>query len=61
MGVYSGNARVHLGGPKGLKFELRRGDVIVIPAGGSTQRAKSVTASVEPGPAGTRPSGHAVR
>ena len=33
LGVYSGNAKVQLGGPKGLKFEVQRGDVIVIPAG----------------------------
>jgi uncharacterized protein YjlB len=33
LGVYSGNARVQLGGSKGPEFEVRRGDVIVIPAG----------------------------
>jgi len=33
LGVYSGNVRVQLGGPKGPKFEVRRGDVVVIPAG----------------------------
>jgi uncharacterized protein YjlB len=33
LGVYSGNARVQLGGPEGPKFEVREGDVIVIPAG----------------------------
>ena len=33
LGVYSGNVRVQLGGPKGPEFEVRRGDVIVIPAG----------------------------
>ncbi len=33
LGVYSGNARVQLGGPKGPEFEIQQGDVIVIPAG----------------------------
>ena len=33
LGVYSGTARVQLGGEKGPEFEIRQGDVIVIPAG----------------------------
>ena len=33
LGVYSGTARVQLGGPQGSVFEVRPGDVIVIPAG----------------------------
>lgn len=33
LGVSSGSARVHLGGPSGKAFELTRGDVVVIPAG----------------------------
>ena len=33
LGVYSGNAILHLGGEKGEKLEVKSGDVIVIPAG----------------------------
>ena len=33
LGVYGGNARVQLGGPGGPTFDIRSGDVIVIPAG----------------------------
>ena len=33
LGVYSDTARVQIGGPQGPEFEIRPGDVIVIPAG----------------------------
>ena len=57
LGVYSGTARVQLGGPAGPEFEVRRGDVIVIPAGvahknlGSSRDFRVVGAY----PAGQRP------
>lgn len=33
LGVYSGNAKLHLGGEQGEKIDVEAGDVIVIPAG----------------------------
>lgn len=33
LGVYSGNARLQLGGERGQKVEIEAGDIIVIPAG----------------------------
>jgi uncharacterized protein YjlB len=33
LGIYSGNALVHLGGENGEKVEVKAGDIIVIPAG----------------------------
>ncbi|MDX1641119.1 MAG: cupin domain-containing protein [Balneolaceae bacterium] len=33
LGVYSGNAKLHLGGEQGEKIDVKAGDVIVIPAG----------------------------
>ncbi|MDF9797736.1 uncharacterized protein YjlB [Catalinimonas alkaloidigena] len=33
LGIYSGSAKVQLGGPDGIKYEVKTGDVIIIPAG----------------------------
>tara|TARA_B100000949_G_scaffold214157_1_gene209484 strand:- start:6 stop:587 length:582 start_codon:yes stop_codon:yes gene_type:complete len=33
LGVYSGEALVHLGGEQGEKVEIKAGDIIIIPAG----------------------------
>jgi uncharacterized protein YjlB len=33
LGIYSGEALLHLGGEQGQKLEVRKGDIIVIPAG----------------------------
>lgn len=33
LGIYAGNAKVQLGGPNGLKFDIKAGDIIIIPAG----------------------------
>src|SRR3982750_2522021 len=33
LGVYHGSARVQLGGPKGVIYEIDIGDVLLIPAG----------------------------
>jgi uncharacterized protein YjlB len=50
LGVYQGNCRVQLGGPAGEIFEIKKGDVVLIPAGvahknlGSSQDFKVVGA-----------------
>jgi uncharacterized protein YjlB len=33
LGVYGGNCKVQLGGPEGRTFEIKKGDVVLIPAG----------------------------
>ena len=33
LGIFSGSALLHLGGEKGTKIEVKKGDIIVIPAG----------------------------
>lgn len=33
LGIYSGEATIHLGGEKGNKIKVTKGDVIIIPAG----------------------------
>lgn len=33
LGVYSGSCKVQLGGPEGRSFEIKKGDVVLIPAG----------------------------
>ena len=33
LGIYSGHATVQMGGPAGIKLNLNKGDVIIIPAG----------------------------
>ncbi|WP_340105362.1 cupin domain-containing protein [Rhodohalobacter sp. 8-1] len=33
LGIYSGEAKLHLGGEQGEKLDVKAGDVIVIPAG----------------------------
>lgn len=33
LGVFQGNALIHMGGPKGEKINVKAGDILVIPAG----------------------------
>jgi uncharacterized protein YjlB len=41
LGIYRGNAKLRLGGKSGKEFEVRTGDVIVIPAGVAHQNLGS--------------------
>lgn len=41
LGVYAGNALLHMGGENGQKLEVSAGDVLIIPAGVGHKRLKS--------------------
>ena len=57
LGVYSGSAQVLLGGEEGSLFELKSGDVVIIPAGVSHKRISSAGGFAVVGayPRGTAP------
>jgi len=54
LGVYEGNAEVMLGGPKGKVFNIRYGDIVIIPAGVAH---KKINASNNFGVIGAYPDG----
>ena len=54
LGVYTGSARVQLGGESGPVFDVRAGDVVVIPAGVAHKRLAS---SADFGVVGAYPDG----
>lgn len=41
LGCFSGQAQTQLGGPHGVLFTLRRGDVLVLPAGTAHKRTRA--------------------
>jgi uncharacterized protein YjlB len=57
LGVYAGSARVQLGGESGPVFDIRAGDVVVIPAGVAHKRVASTADFMVVGayPDGQRP------
>lgn len=55
LGIYEGEALVHLGGEKGSKINIYAGDIIVIPAGVGHKNLKS---SQNFGVVGAYPGGH---
>lgn len=55
LGVYAGEARVQLGGEQGITVDLKRGDVLVIPAGVGH---KNLGSSPDFGVVGAYPEGH---
>ncbi|KGO91343.1 cupin domain-containing protein [Flavobacterium subsaxonicum] len=54
LGVYSGQAQLHLGGEQGEKIDVEAGDVLVIPAGVGH---KKIAASADFGVIGAYPDG----
>lgn len=54
LGVYSGSAKLHLGGEEGKKIDVKAGDIIVIPAGVGH---KNLSSSTDFGVVGAYPNG----